>query len=183
MKVVEARPGIARANHGRRVAGGHAARRRRREPEVLGDGKAGLELGDGKRNLVEEQRGAAEVADPGDPPADAEAGVRARARQACRDSSSWHALRAARTGSSARPTRSSQSSISTATCSESAFLEAQPDQVAPGELQELRGPGPDGHQAAARSAADSADREDRAPFLDPAEMSPAARRARRARSG
>ena len=63
------------------------------------------------------------------------------------------------------------------------FLEAQPDQVTPGELQELGGPGSDSQQAAARPTAYSADREDRAPFLDPAQVAPAARRSRRARTG
>ena len=121
------------------------------------------------------RRRADQVADPGDSLADAEAGVALeigdRARFAARARRRAPANRA-----SARPTRITQSSINTATWSDKPFLEAQPDQVAPGEFQELRRPGPDGQQAAAGSAADAADGEDRTPFLDPAQVAPAARR-------
>ena len=67
----------------------------------------------------------------------------------------------------------SQSSTSTATWSARPFLEAESDQVASGELQQLGRPGADGHQAAAGSAPDPADREDRAALIHAAEVPPA----------
>ena len=36
VKIVQARPGVTRANHRRGVAGRHPALRRRQEPQVLG---------------------------------------------------------------------------------------------------------------------------------------------------
>ena len=49
----------------------HPAARAGREPEMLTQGETGLKLGDGKRNLVKKEGSSVEMANPGDPLADA----------------------------------------------------------------------------------------------------------------
>ena len=175
VKVVQARPGIARCGSWPCVS--HAVTRQavaRREPEVLGQGKAGLELastgaGPGRGTIDVPPRWRTQ-ATPSRTPKRACRGSNVGDR--CSQSSSWRAgIRhepAQRTADPEHPVVDQHGDLLG-----QPFLEAQPDQVAAGELQQLRRPGPDGQQAAARSTANAADREDRAPLLDPAEVPPA----------
>src|ERR1700759_2230235 len=53
-----------------------------------------------------------------------------------------------------------------------AFLATEPDQIASAELDELGRPSPDGHQPTTGSTSNAADRKDRPPFVNPAQMPP-----------
>ncbi len=129
---------------------------------------------------IEKSRRAEQVAHPGDSLAHAEAGVALEiGDRALAQLVTWR-----RSGESGQCTADADHPVvdQHGHLLGKIFLEAQPDQVAPGEFQELSSPGADGQQAAPRSTAYSADREDRTPFLDPAQMTPSARRSRRART-
>jgi hypothetical protein len=168
VEIIEARPGVARSNHGRRIAATDATRRRRGEPEVLRHGEAGLELGHRQRDPVEQRGGPAVMSDPGDAPPDAvplarlELGDRPLAQLPCRPDRHEPGERPA---DPEQPVGDQQGDLLG-----EALLEAQPDQVSARELPQLSRPGSHGDQAAARPAPDPADGEDQAALLDPAEV-------------
>ncbi len=177
VEVVESRPRVTRLDHVGRATDGDLAGRLCHEPEVLGHREPRLELGGRERHLVEQRRGAAAVAHPGDP--------RAHAVPRTRLERGGHLPRKllaepGRDGPVERQADAEQPVVDQhGDLLGESLLEAQPDQISARELQQLRRSGPHGQQAPSRSSPHPADREDRAPLLDAAEVpTPALDRAR-----
>ena len=174
MKIVEARPGIAHANHGRGVAGGHPARGRGRKPEMLGQRKAGMKLVVDEEECGQEKSTCRGDGEPRRRPRGRRSGRQRRNRRSHSLRSSWRGgVPADR--ASARPTRISQSSISTATCSERSSSKLSRIKSPRANFKSCAVPAPTASKPPPASAPYAADREDRAPFLDPAKVAPSAR--------
>ena len=141
MKVVECGPGDhSYLNDGRRVTCGHPARRCRSEPvEMLGDRKAGMELVVDQGNPIEKKRTyPASGAPTATPQAHAEAGLTLEIG----DRAIAQLVPRRRSGESGKGAADADHPVvdQHGHLIGKIFLEAEPDQVAPGEFQELSGP-------------------------------------------